>query len=306
MIALAVRRLLLAIPVLFLIVSITFLLTRFMPGNPFASEKAMSPATTAAQEERYHLRGTLLDQYLRVLDNVARTGGPGPSTVYKNREVGEVIAEGLPVSIALGSVAFALAMVAGVLLGTVAAVHHNQPTDRAAMFAALAGVSIPNYVLGPVLVLLFAIYLPLLPVGGWGSISQVVLPAIVLATPFAASIARLMRTSLLDVLSQDYVRTARAKGLSESMVIGKHAMKVAILPVVSYAGPLAAAILTGGVIVETIFSIPGLGRFFVNSILNKDAPMIGGTVFVYAAFLIFFNMVVDVLYALLDRRIRLT
>jgi ABC-type dipeptide/oligopeptide/nickel transport system permease component len=211
----------------------------------------------------------------------------------------------LPVSVQLGSLAFILAITAGVSLGAYAALHQHKPQDRWAMLAALLGISLPNFILAPLLILLLAITVPLLPVAGWGSWDQIILPACCLALPFAASLARLMRGSMLEVLHQDFVRTARAKGLNEKQVFYRHTLKVALLPVVSYCGPLAAGVLTGSIVIEQIFRIPGLGPFFVNSVLNRDLFLVCGTVLVYSSFLIFFNLVVDVLYHFLDRRIKL-
>jgi oligopeptide transport system permease protein len=304
MTAFIVRRLLLAIPVLFVVISLTFLLMRLAPGNPFSSDRAIPEAVLRALQAKYHLDGTLAQQYGDYLRDLAH-GDLGLSTKYRNRTVNEILGQTLPVSIILGSTAFMIALGIGIPLGTVAAVHHNQFQDRLAMLTALAGISIPNFVLAPLLILLLCIRLNMLPVAGWGSWDQVVLPAFCLGVPFAAAIARLMRSSMLDVLGLDFIRTARAKGLSERKVIYRHAMKVAILPVVSYGGPLAASILTGSIVIEQIFKIPGLGPFFVNSVLNRDLFMVGGTVLVYSFFLILFNLVVDILYFLLDRRIRL-
>lgn len=304
MIAFVLRRLVLAVPVLFIVLSLTFLLMRLAPGNPFATEKKFPDSIQKALEEKYNLDGSLWTQYANYIGRVS-TGDLGISTQYRERSVAEIIGQALPVSVTLGSIAFVLAMGIGITLGSYAAVHHNTARDRAAMLTALFGISIPNFVLGPVLVLIFGLWWRVLPVAGWGTFAQLVLPAIVLSVPYAASIARLMRSSMLEVLGQDYVRTARAKGLAEVIIVYKHALKVAILPVVSYAGPLAAAILTGGIVVEKIFVIPGLGPFFVNSILNRDIFMVGGTVLVYAGFLIVFNIVVDILYFLLDRRVKI-
>ena len=203
----------------------------------------------------------------------------------------------------LGIAAFFLATTGGVWLGSLAAVRHRTPTDTGAMLAALFLISIPNFVIGPVLVLFFAIRLHWLPVGGWGSWTSLVLPAITLAGPYVAYIARLMRTSMLEVLGQDFVRTARAKGLSESRVIYKHALKTALLPVVSYLGPLAANLLTGSLVIETLFNLPGAGPFFINSILNSDIFLLEGVVIVYCALLVALNLAVDVAYTFLDRRI---
>jgi len=205
----------------------------------------------------------------------------------------------------LGGIAFVLATAGGIVLGSVAAARQHTWIDRTAMFAALFAISLPSFIIGPALVLLFAINFPLLPVGGWGNFQSLVLPSITLAAPYAAYVARLTRASMLEVLTQDFVRTARAKGLGETQVIYKHALRVAILPVVSFLGPLAAHLLTGSIVVESMFSIPGAGRFFVNSVLNRDGFLLAGVVIVYCALLVTFNLLVDVLYGILDRRIML-
>jgi oligopeptide transport system permease protein len=209
----------------------------------------------------------------------------------------------LPVSVTLGGIAFCLATSIGVFLGCLAASYQHSWIDRSAMLGALVAISLPSFVIGPLLVLIFAIYFPLFPVGGWGNLQSLILPSITLAAPYAAYIARLTRASMLEVLTQDFVRTARAKGLPESQVVYKHALRVAILPVVSFLGPLAANLLTGSIVVESIFSIPGAGGFFVNSVLNRDGFLLAGVVIVYCALLVLFNLVADILYGVLDRRI---
>jgi oligopeptide transport system permease protein len=203
----------------------------------------------------------------------------------------------------LGGIAFCLATGAGVFLGSLAASYQHSWIDRSAMLGALVAISLPAFVIGPLLVLIFAIYVPLFPVGGWGNLQSLVLPSITLAAPYAAYIARLTRASMLEVLTQDFVRTARAKGLPESQVVYKHALRVAILPVVSFLGPLAANLLTGSIVVESIFSIPGAGGFFVNSVLNRDGFLLAGVVIVYCTLLVLFNLGADILYGVLDRRI---
>lgn len=215
----------------------------------------------------------------------------------------ELIGDGLPVSATLGIAAFLLSTTLGVALGSAAAVRHHTATDTVAMLAALILISIPTFVIGPVLVFIFGLKLGWFPVGGWSSWTSLVLPAITLAGPYIAYIARLQRTSMLEVLEQDFVRTARAKGLRESAVIYRHALKVAILPVVSFLGPLAANLLTGSIVVETIFNIPGMGGYFINSILNRDIFLLSGVVIVYCTLLVVLNLFVDVAYTWLDRRI---
>lgn len=298
------RRLVSLVFVLFCVVTITFFLIRLAPGGPFDGERKLPPSIEKALLQKYKLDGPVWRQYVSYLGDLAR-GDLRLSTKYLNRSVNEIIAQTLPVSLALGSLAFLIATTAGVWLGTFAAVRHTTAFDAGAMFAALVAISVPTFVTGPLCILVFALRLGALPVGGWGTATQIVLPAGVLAAPYVAYIARLMRSSMLETLGADFVRTARARGLPERTVVYKHALKVAILPVVSFLGPLAANLLTGSVVVERIFNIPGMGEFFVNSILNRDGFLLGGVVIVYCALLVGMNALVDVAYTLLDRRIQL-
>ncbi len=308
------RRFAAMLVVLFCVVTITFFLTQSMPGGPFTRERKIPDSIRQQLEARFNLDGTLWEQYTKYLGVRRNSSGHfsgllqgdlQPSLKYLDRSVGELLGNTLPISAMLGIAAFFLATTGGVWLGSLAAVRHRTPTDTGAMLAALFLISIPNFVIGPVLVLGFAIWLHWLPVGGWGSWTSLILPAITLAGPYVAYIARLMRTSMLEVLGQDFVRTARAKGLSESRVIYKHALKIALLPVVSYLGPLAANLLTGSLVIETIFNLPGAGPFFINAILNKDVFLLEGVVIVYCALLVALNLAVDVAYTFLDRRIAL-
>ncbi len=303
MLKLILRRLPALAFVLFCVVTLTFFLIRLAPGGPFDRERKIPPAIEAQLLAKYELDGPLWKQFTGYLGDVVR-GDLRLSTKYRNRSVNEILAQTLPVTFTLGALAFALATAGGVWLGAFAAVRRDTAADRLAMGAALLGLSLPMFVIGPILILVFGLWLQWFPVGGWGSPLQVVLPAVTLALPFAAVIARLMRTSLLEVLNQDFVRTARAKGLPDSMILYKHALRVAILPVVTYLGPMAAHLLTGSIVVETVFNIPGAGGFFVHSILNRDGFLLGGVVIVYCALLIVFNLLVDASYALIDRRIR--
>jgi oligopeptide transport system permease protein len=289
--------------VLFCVVSITFLLVRLAPGGPFDGERKIPAAIEQQLLAKYKLDGTLWEQYSGYLSDLAR-GDLRLSTKYRNRSVNEILAQTLPVTLTLGGLAFLLAAVGGIWLGTLAAMHQHSWRDFGAMFLALAAISLPSYIVGPLLILAFGLDLGWLPVGGWGSWQEAILPVLTLAAPAMAAIARLMRGSMVETLQQDFVRTARAKGLRESAVVYRHALRIAILPVVSYLGPLAANLLTGSIIVETIFHIPGAGGFFVNSILNRDGFLLGGMVIVYCVLLVVFNLVVDVTYGLLDRRIR--
>jgi oligopeptide transport system permease protein len=275
-----------------------------MPGGPFDRERKLPEHIEKQLLAKYKLDGPLPEQYINYLGDLLR-GDLRLSTKYRSRSVNEILADSLPVSGLLGGIAFCAATIGGVLLGSLAAAKQHTWIDRNAMLAALLAISLPPFVIGPLLVLVFAIYIPLFPVGGWGTLQSLVLPSITLAAPYTAYIARLTRASMLEVLTQDYIRTARAKGLNESAVIYKHALRVAILPVVSFLGPLAANLLTGSIVVESIFSIPGAGGFFVNSVLNRDGFLLAGVVIVYCTLLVLFNLVVDVLYGFLDRRITL-
>ncbi len=303
MIGLVWRRLLASVVVLWCVVTITFLLVRAAPGGPFDRERKIPEHIERALLAKYELDGPLHRQYLGYLGDLLR-GDLRLSTKYRNRSVNEILAQALPVSFSLGAVAFVVATCAGVWLGTVAAVKRDSAVDTTAMLAALVAISVPTFVTGPLVILVFGLWLGWAPVGGWGSLQQVVMPALVLAAPYTAYIARLMRTSMLETLGQDFIRTARAKGVDERAVVYRHAMKTAILPVVTFLGPLAAHLLTGSIVVETVFNIPGAGSFFVNSILNRDGFLLGGVVIVYCALLVAMNLVVDVAYGLLDRRVR--
>ena len=299
------RRLLQAVPVLFIVVTLTFLLVRSAPGNPFSTEKKIPPEIMEELEKQYDLHGTMWHQYAQYMAKVAR-GNLGISTQYRDRTVNEIIAQTLPVSMTLGSLAYFLALLFGITMGGWAAVRHNRAGDRFLILIALLGISIPIFVAAPMLVMIFAIWpFHFLPVAGWGSPDQIILPAVCLSIPFAATIARLTRGSLLEVLKLDFVRTARAKGLSEDAVLFRHALKVAILPVIGYSGPAAAGILTGSIVIETLFGIPGIGPFFVNSALNFDPFMTSGVVLVFSSFLILFNLLADILYFIVDRRVKL-
>jgi oligopeptide transport system permease protein len=302
MIRFIAKRMLGLVVILFCVVSITFFLIRLMPGGPFDRERKLPERIEKALLARYKLDGPILNQYFGYLGDLLH-GDLRLSTKYRDRSVNEILADALPVSATLGGIAFLLATVGGVFVGSLAASCQHSWIDRSAMLGALLAISLPSFVIGPLLILIFAIYTQLLPVGGWGTLRSLILPSITLAAPYAAYIARLTRASMLEALTQDFVRTARAKGLPESQVIYKHALKVAILPVVSFLGPLAANLLTGSIVVENIFSIPGAGGFFVNSVLNRDGFLLGGIVIVYCALLVGFNLLVDILYGWLDRRI---
>ncbi len=304
MFAFLIRRLAALVVVLFCVVTITFFLMRIAPGGPFDAERKLTPAIEKQLLAKYELDGPLYKQYFDYMRDLLR-GDLRDSIKYRNRSVAEILAQTLPVTIALGAVAFALAVTGGVTLGVMAAAGKGTWKDTLAMLFALSAISLPAFIVGPILILVFSLWLKWLPVGGWGDPAAMILPAITLAAPYVAYIARLLRGSMLETLGQDFIRTARAKGLTERVVLYKHALRVAILPVISFLGPLAAHLLTGSIVVETIFHIPGAGGFFVNSILNRDGFLLGGVVIVYCALLVIFNLAVDILYTLLDRRIRL-
>jgi oligopeptide transport system permease protein len=298
------RRLLSSLMVLFFAVSLTFLLTRLLPGGPFDREKGGSAKVEQALLEKYQLNGTLWQQYTSYLQDLARLD-LRVSTKYRDWTVAEILAQKMPSSLKLGGIAFVIASTLGVLLGCLAAMRKDTPVDWAAMFGAIVAISIPSFITGPFLVAVFALWLRWLPVGGWGGVSHLILPALCLSAPYVAYVARLMRNSLLDVLKSDFLRTAKAKGLAAPQALVRHALKVAILPVVTYLGPLAAHLLTGSMIVESVFNISGAGSVFVNAIQNRDAFLLCGAVVIYCSLLIVFNFIVDLLYSVLDKRIRL-
>lgn len=303
MVAGILKRLVSLIVVLFCVVSITFILIRISPGGPFDTERKIPPEIERELLAKYKLDGTLWQQYTGYIKDLMR-GDLRLSTKYRNRTVNEILTQTLPVTLGLGAAAFLIAAVGGIWLGTLAAVHQHTWRDIAAMLFALIAISLPAYIIGPFFILIFGLKLHWLPVGGWGGISHLILPAITLAAPAMAAIARLMRGSMVETLQQDFVRTARAKGLREAVVVYIHALRIAMLPIISYLGPLAANLLTGSIIVETIFHVPGAGGFFVHSILNRDGFLLGGMVIVYCVLLVLFNVIVDLTYGILDPRIR--
>ena len=299
------RRFLTAIPTLFVIVTFSFFLMRVAPGGPFNQEKGLNPVIKANLERVYHLNEPLWKQYLLYLNNLLH-GDFGPSYNLPDFTVAELFKEGLPISIQLGGTALILALVVGGMLGIVAALNQNRGGDYAVIAAATAGSTIPTFVIAPLFQLFFALSLKWVPVGGWndGAFINKVGPVLTLMLPQLAIVARLMRGSMIESLRSHHIRTARALGLSDYSVIIRHALRGALLPIVSYAGPAAAALLTGSIIVETIFSIPGVGRYFVEAALNRDYTLVMGTVVVIALFTILFNLIVDILYAFVDPRVR--
>ncbi|MEJ2535045.1 MAG: oligopeptide ABC transporter permease OppB [Gammaproteobacteria bacterium] len=300
----AAQRLLGLLPTLLLLVTVVFFLVRVAPGGPFDTEKALPPEIEANLNAKYHLDEPLVQQYFRYLGQIL-TFDFGPSFQYKDWTVNELIAQGFPVSLTVGGLAMLLAFVVGVLVGVSAALRQNTPWDYGVMGFAMLGVSIPNFVVAPVLILGFAVYAGWLPAGGWDwSWQRMVLPVATLALPVIAYIARLTRGSMIEVLHSNFIRTARAKGLPERQVILRHALKPALLPVISYMGPATAGLITGSVVIERIFSIPGLGSYFVQGALNRDYTLVMGVVIFYGFLIIVFNFIVDMLYLWLNPKIR--
>ncbi len=299
------RRVLLAVPTLFVLVTLAFFLLRLAPGGPFDAERELPAEIQANLEARYRLDQPLPMQYLHYLSQIVR-GDFGPSFQYRDLTVSELIAAGLPVSMQLGAAALLLAVLIGVPLGSWAAARQHRASDHLSMAIAMVGVAVPGFVLAPLLVLLFAVQLGWLPAGGYGdgSSRHLLLPVVSLALPYVAYIARLTRGSMIEVLASDYIRTARAKGASARRVQFVHALRPALLPVVSYLGPAAAALLTGSVVVEQVYGLPGIGRYFVQGALNRDYTLVMGVVVVLGVLVVTFNLVVDLLYGWLDPRIR--
>ena len=297
------RRLLETIPVLLIIITATFFMIRFVPGGPFTSEKAVSPEIKANLEAHYGLDKTLYQQYFDYLGSLMK-GDFGPSFKYPNRTVNEIIADKLPVSLELGLTSLAVALVLGITLGVLAAITRNTWMDYLSSSIAMTGICIPTFVLGPLLVLVFAIHLGWFNASGWYTSYDRVLPAATLGLVYSAYVARLTRGGMLEILNQDYIRTARAKGASEFRVIFRHALRGGLLPVVSFLGPAIAGILTGSFVIETIFQIPGLGREFVNSAFNRDYTLVLGTVILYASLIIILNLVVDVVQVWLNPKLK--
>ncbi|HUW62349.1 MAG TPA: ABC transporter permease subunit [Candidatus Bathyarchaeia archaeon] len=298
-----VNRLVEIVPVLFIIVTLVFFMIRLAPGGPFDTEKSAPPEVLENLEAYYHLDLPLYRQYLMYLGRLVH-GDLGPSFKNSNFSVNELIALGFPVSLELGLYALAVALAIGLAAGISASLKPNSARDYVPMSLAMAGICIPNFVLGPLLVLVFALWLGWLPSSGWDGPLYKILPALTLGAAYAAYVARLTRGSMLEVLSQDFIRTARAKGLSEARVVLRHALRGGIQPVVSFLGPAAAGLLSGSFVIETIFQIPGLGRLFVQAAFNRDYTMILGTVLFYAFLILVFNLAVDVIEAFLDPRIR--
>ena len=300
---LIIRRLLEAIPVLLVIVTITFFMVRLAPGGPFDDEKSVSEEVQAQLDAYYHLDEPLRTQYFRYLGGLLK-GDLGPSFKYSSRSVNEFIQLGFPVSLELGLYGLVVALVFGLLAGTMAAMRPNTLRDYVPMSFAMLGICVPNFVLGPLLVLVFGLWLGWLPVSGWDEPQDKILPALTLGAMYAAYIARLTRGGMLEILSNDFIRTARAKGLTERRILWRHALRGGIAPVVAYLGPMTAYLVSGSFVVETIFQIPGLGRFFIEAAFNRDYTLILGLVVFYATIIVLLNLVSDLAQVWLDPRLR--
>ena len=304
MLRFTLSRLLQAIPVLLVVISVTFMLIHSAPGGPFSAEKAVPPEVARALEAQYNLDQPLWQQYISYLGDVIQ-GDFGPSFKYSGRTVNELIAAGLPVTAELALYAMLVALIIGISTGVFAAMRPNTMQDYLPMSAAMLGICMPSFLLGPILILVFGIHLEWLPISGWGDIpGDKILPAITLGTGYAAYIARLSRGGMLEVLSQDYIRTARAKGLSERLIICKHALRGGLIPVIAFLGPAFAGLLGGSFVVETIFQIPGLGRFYVTSAFNRDYTMILGMTIFFAGLIIVFNLISDMIALWLNPKLR--
>ena len=276
---------------------------RMAPGGPFDQERQLPEEIIANLNKVYHLDEPLYQQFGRYLWGILQ-GDFGPSFQYKDHTVSELIFQGFPVSLKIGGIAIVLAAIIGIFLGTIAALRQNTRVDYLIMGFSMTGITIPSFVMAPLLSLVIGVYLRLLPVGGWGDLKHMVLPIIALTLPQIAYIARLTRGSMIEVLRSNYIRTAKAKGLPERVILARHALRGALLPVVSYLGPATAGIITGSVVIEKIFGIPGIGRFFVLGALNRDYTLVMGVVVFYGIIIILFNLIVDILYGILDPKVR--
>ena len=307
MFAYAIRRLLVAVPTLFVIITLAFFLMRLAPGGPFDSDRVLPPAIEKNIMAHYNLDLPLWQQYFKYLGGLVQ-GDFGPSFRVRDFSVAELIMSGFPASLQIGGTAILLAVMIGVSLGAFAALRQNSLTDYSVMGVAMVGIAVPNFVMAPLLTLVLGVYLSWLPVAGWGggALANKVLPIVALALPQIAYISRLTRGSMVEVLNANFVRTARAKGLREQLVVVRHALKGALLPVVSYLGPATAAVITGSVVIETIFDIPGIGRYFIQGALSRDYTLVMGVMIFYAVLIMVLNLVVDLLYAVLDPKVRYT
>jgi oligopeptide transport system permease protein len=298
------RRVTFLLPSLVLLVFVTTLLMYNAPGNPFANEKAASPEVVAALREHFGVPETALEFFGVYMQRLLIDGSLGPSIRVQGRTVEALLAPALPVSITLGILALVIAAGIGLVLGVRAGLKPNSAADYSSMGLAMVGLSLPNFVIGAMFVIVFALKLGWLPVAGWGGYRELLMPAFTLALPYAAYIARLARSGTIEIMQQDFIRTARAKGVPESAIVLRHALRGAIVPVVSFLGPAAAGIMTGSFVVETLFGVPGMGQWFVKGAVNRDYSLVLGTALVYASLVTSFNLVVDLAYAFLDPRVR--
>ncbi|UXI00351.1 oligopeptide ABC transporter permease OppB [Photobacterium sp. TY1-4] len=305
MIKFIAKRIFEAIPTLLVLITISFFLMRFAPGNPFSSDRPLPPEVMANIEAKYGLDKPVFEQYTTYLGNILH-GDFGPSFKYKDFTVNELVAEALPVSAKIGFFAFIFALIMGVTVGTIAALKQNSWLDYTIMSTAMAGVVMPSFILAPVLIYIFSINLGWLPAGGWndGSLQYMMLPMIGMSLLYVATFARITRGSMIETLNSNFIRTARAKGLSYTYIILKHALKPALLPVVSYMGPAFVGIITGSVVIETIFGLPGIGKLFVNAAFNRDYSLVLGITILIGTLTIIFNALVDIALAYIDPKIR--
>ncbi|PTB34300.1 oligopeptide ABC transporter permease OppB [Photobacterium phosphoreum] len=305
MIKFIAKRILEAIPTLLVLITISFFLMRFAPGSPFTSDRPLPPEVLANIEAKYGLDKPVSEQYITYLGNIVQ-GDFGPSFKYKDFTVNELVSKALPVSAKIGFFAFIFALVMGVSVGTLAALKQNTWLDYTIMSTAMAGVVMPSFILAPVLIYIFAINLQWLPAGGWqdGSFKFVILPMLGMALLYVATFARITRGSMIETLNSNFIRTARAKGLSYRHIILKHALRPALLPVVSYMGPAFVGIITGSVVIETIFGLPGIGKLFVNAAFNRDYSLVLGITILIGSLTIIFNAIVDIVLAMIDPKIR--
>jgi oligopeptide transport system permease protein len=299
------RRILVIIPVLLIIATMTFFMTRLAPGNPFDTERATTPEIRKQLDAHFNLDKPLYQQYLLWLKSAVLRADLGPSTKYLNRSVNELIAESFPISLQLGAYAIAIALLFGLLAGIVASLRPNTASDYVPMTMAMMGICLPTFVMGPILIYVFGLNLNWFNTSGWFFPSDRVLPSLTLGAYYAAYIARLARGGMLEILNQEYIRTAKAKGASDSGVVFKHALKNGIQPVISFLGPAIVGLITGSFIVETIFQIPGLGRYFVTAATNRDYTMVMGTVLFFAVLILALNLLVDIALAWLNPKVRL-
>ncbi|TWT53288.1 Dipeptide transport system permease protein DppB [Rubripirellula amarantea] len=299
------KRFLWMIATVWLVYTVSFALMRLAPGGPFSAERKVPPAIERQMEARFNLDGTYVEQYFDYLKGILTKGDLGWSLKLEDYSVNEVIAQGFPISVSLAVFALIFAVVLGVTAGVISAVYRGTFADTSMMIAAVIGIAVPNFVLASVAILLFVFGISIFPAAGWGTLQQVLLPALCLGAPIAAYIARLSRTGMLESLSREHVRTAFAKGLPKSTVIFKHVLPGAMLPVVSYLGPATARVLTGSLVLEQIFALPGMGSHFINAALQRDYPLAMGMVLTYTVILFVMNSLVDLSYAIIDPRVKL-